>query len=197
MTPLSALLAPVAALAVALASLSSGPAGSATSARSASATRASAGSASPTSAAGTWRFGSVPRGQWQWPLAPRPPMVRAFLPPATTYGAGHRGVDLAGRPGQQVLAVDAGTVAHVGVLGGRGTVTVLHASGLRSTYEPVDGSVSRGQVVAQGQVVGTLATAGSHCAPRACLHLGAVRGGSYVDPLVLLERRRVRLLPLR
>lgn len=124
-------------------------------------------------------------------------MVRPFIPPASRWGAGHRGVDLAGDVGQPVHAVAAGTVSHVGVIAGRGTVSVLHASGIRSTYEPVDPSVRIGQVVARGGALGILAAPGSHCAPAACLHLGAVRGRSYLDPLLLLVGGRVRLLPMR
>lgn len=137
-----------------------------------------------------------PRGRWAWPLSPRPTVVRPFLRPATSYGAGHRGIDLAGSSGQVVSAVDAGTVTHVGRIGERSTVTVLHASGVRSTYEPLDPVVTEGQPVSRGMRLGSLASAGSHCAP-ACLHLGAVRGDAYLDPLVFLEAgRRVRLLPL-
>ena len=138
----------------------------------------------------------VPRGRWVWPLAPRPAVARPFSAPKTRYGAGHRGVDLAAAPGQPVLAVDAGTVMHVGVIAGRGTVSVLHSSGLRSTYEPVVAAVHRGDVVARGDPLGTVSDVAGHCTPQACLHLGAVRGRTYVDPLQLLGTRRVRLLPL-
>jgi murein DD-endopeptidase MepM/ murein hydrolase activator NlpD len=96
-----------------------------------------------------------------------------------------------------VHAVDAGVVAHVGIVAGRGTVTVVHASGLRSTYEPVSARVRPGERVGRGTVLGALAVNGSHCAPAACLHLGAIRAGEYLDPLPLLEGRGVRLLPLR
>jgi murein DD-endopeptidase MepM/ murein hydrolase activator NlpD len=135
-------------------------------------------------------------GRWSWPLSPRPRVVRPFVRPAGRYGPGHRGVDLDGPPGQPVLAVDSGTVAHVGVVAGRGTVTLLHASGLRSTYEPVLGSVTVGQPVARGSVLGRLTGTGSHCSPAACLHLGAMRGTEYLDPMQLLESGTVRLLPL-
>jgi murein DD-endopeptidase MepM/ murein hydrolase activator NlpD len=136
------------------------------------------------------------RGRWAWPLSPQPSVVRPFLRPATRYGTGHRGVDLAGSTGQAVLAVEAGTVTHVGRIAGRGTVSVLHASGVRSTYQPVDPVVTSGQAVGRGTRLGRLAASGSHCQP-ACLHLGAVRGEAYLDPLVfLVGGRRVRLLPL-
>jgi murein DD-endopeptidase MepM/ murein hydrolase activator NlpD len=131
-------------------------------------------------------------------------VLRPFVAPPTRFGPGHRGVDLAASAGQPVLAVDAGTVTHAGVVAGRGTVTVAHRSGLRSTYEPVRPAVVVGTAVAAGAVLGVLegtggtgrAEAVDHCGRRPCLHLGAVRGTAYVDPLALLERRRVVLLPL-
>lgn len=136
------------------------------------------------------------RGRWTWPLAPRPTVVRPFVQPTTAYGAGHRGIDLAASAGQEVLAVEAGTVAHVGRIAGRGTVTILHPSGVRSTYEPVVATVTLGQVVAGGSRLGELEATGSHCRP-ACLHLGALRDHTYLDPMVFLAGRRpVRLLPL-
>ena len=136
-------------------------------------------------------------GRWSWPLQPRPTVVRPFLRPATRYGAGHRGADLAGAAEQEVHAVEAGTVTHVGSIAARGTVTVLHPSGIRSTYEPVKPTVVTGAAVARGAVLGRLEGNGSHCGPAACLHLGAVRGDVYLDPLAFLRGgQRVRLLPL-
>ena len=201
MTALSALLVPWAAFAVALTSLSPAvppPAGAHPHhfAAAPSATPALSSHAQPVRAPATTPA-RQPAGRWSWPLTPQPPVVRPFARPSSDYGQGHRGVDLGGRAGQDVSAVDAGTVSHVGVIAGRGTVTVLHPSGLRSTYEPVSAEVTVGKVVARGDRLGALAETGSHCAPRACLHLGAVRDRTYLDPVALLGARRVRLLPLQ
>ena len=130
-----------------------------------------------------------------WPLAPEPPVRHAFDPPASRWGPGHRGVDLAGRPGQPVRAAAAGRVTHAAGLAGRGTVTVTHGA-IRTTYEPVTPLVSRGDEVAEGQVIGHLQVMGSHCFPRACLHWGALRGETYLDPLILVGAGPVRLMPL-
>lgn len=136
----------------------------------------------------------VLRRTWAWPLRPRPAVTSPFVPPRSTYGAGHRGMDLAARPGQEVLSVAAGVVTHVGVVAGRGTVSLTHASGLRSTYEPVRGMVSAGTAVSTGQVVGVV-EGRTHCGG-GCLHLGAVRGTGYVDPRPFLGGGPVILLPL-
>jgi murein DD-endopeptidase MepM/ murein hydrolase activator NlpD len=92
-----------------------------------------------------------------------------------------------------VLAAASGVVTHVGVVAGRGTVTVLHANGVRTTYEPVLARVLRGEAVDAGQVLGVV-DGDSHCGT--CLHLGALRGRVYLDPMTLLSPRRVVLLPL-
>jgi len=89
-------------------------------------------------------------------------------------------------------------VTHSGRVAGRGTVTVTHADGLRSTYEPLDPVVAPGAVVVTGEVLGTLAVRAGpgHCGDRSCLHLGARRDASYLDPYPLLTGGRLALLPL-
>jgi murein DD-endopeptidase MepM/ murein hydrolase activator NlpD len=132
-----------------------------------------------------------------WPLQPRPPVVAGFDPPGSTYGAGHRGVDLAGHVGQTVHAALGGTVVFAGLLAGRGVVVVDHGT-TRTTYEPVAASVHRGDVVMRGVPLGRLTLVQSHCFPRACLHWGLIRDADdvYQDPLTLVAAQPVRLLPL-
>lgn len=140
-----------------------------------------------------------PAARWRWPLRVRAPVLRVFAAPASAWGPGHRGLDLAAGTGAAVLAVEAGRVTHAGVIAGRGTVSVEHRDGLVSTYEPVHATVGVGDVVAVGEVLGILepGAAASHCGARVCLHLGARRGSGYVDPWPLLARGRLALLPLR
>lgn len=129
-----------------------------------------------------------------WPLRPEPEVVAGFAPPPVAWAAGHRGVDLLGRPGQQVRAARAGTVTFAGRIAGRGVVVVSHGA-TRTTYEPVAATVSRGDAVPRGAVLGRLELLGSHCLPRACLHWGLIRGETYLDPLTLVGRGPVRLVP--
>jgi murein DD-endopeptidase MepM/ murein hydrolase activator NlpD len=130
-----------------------------------------------------------------WPLQPQPEVVHGFDPPTSPYGAGHRGVDLAGTVGQPVLAALPGTITFAGSLAGRGVVVVDHGA-TRTTYEPVAATVAVGAGVAAGSELGTLELAGSHCFPRACLHWGWIQGKTYLDPLRLVGAGPVRLLPL-
>lgn len=152
---------------------------------------ATPGSPASVTTAGDPRAGPV----YSWPLDPPHPVLRPFEAPADPYGPGHRGVDLGGTPGQAVRAAAAGTVVFAGQLAGRGVISVDHADGLRTTYEPVTPEVAAGQQVAAGEVLGQLMPGHPGCTAAACLHWGVRRGGEYLDPLGLLGTGRVRLLP--
>ena len=82
-----------------------------------------------------------------WPVGLRPSVIRGWEPPATTYGRGHRGVDLTAAPGTPVRAVAPGRVSFAGRVAGRGVVSVeLNGTGdppLRTTYEPVRATAKR------------------------------------------------------
>jgi murein DD-endopeptidase MepM/ murein hydrolase activator NlpD len=134
------------------------------------------------------------QSRFDWPLAAPHPVVRPFHAPATPYGPGHRGVDLGGQPGTPVKAAGDGVVVYAGQLAVRGVVSIDHGDGLRTTYEPVTAVVTVGQRATRGTVIGHLAPGHLGCAG-ACLHWGARRGEEYLDPLGLLSRGRVRLLP--
>ncbi|WP_374114287.1 peptidoglycan DD-metalloendopeptidase family protein [Streptomyces sp. NK08204] len=133
------------------------------------------------------RQAPVPAIGRAWPVGSRPVVLRGWQPPATVYGPGHRGVDLAAPPGARVHAVAAGRVTFAGRVAGRGVVSVeLAGTDLRTTYEPVRPSVRKGDRVGAGGVVGAVEPTGSHCATTTCVHWGLRRGETYLDPLTLL-----------
>lgn len=138
---------------------------------------------------------STAPARWVWPLEPLPAVVAPFDPPATEFGSGHRGVDLAGHPGQPVRTIGSGTVTFSGRIAGRGVVVVDHG-GVRSTYEPMAHLIAEGSDVSAGDQLGVLTATSSHCWPSTCLHLGLRRGERYLDPLDLLGPRPVRLKPV-
>lgn len=136
---------------------------------------------------------------WRWPLDPQPTVLARFEAPAGPFAAGHRGVDLAASVGQRVLAAGPGRVAFSGTVAGKPVVSIDHAGGLRTTYEPVLGEVSARDRVAAGEPVGRVAGTPGHCLPVTCLHWGLRTGPgltSYQDPLSLLGVLPVRLLPV-
>jgi murein DD-endopeptidase MepM/ murein hydrolase activator NlpD len=132
------------------------------------------------------RSATADEPRFTWPLSPTPAVTRGFEPPADAYGAGHRGVDLAATPGQQVLVAGPGVVVFAGTLAGRGVVSVDHDGGLRTTYEPVTPAVSVGDQVYQGQPLGTVLAGHPGCTVAACLHWGVRRGDEYLNPLAYI-----------
>lgn len=156
----------------------------------------------------------VPAGAYDWPLTgvgDGPPahggqhgaVARRFVAPPHPFGRGHRGADLVAPPGAAVVAAGAGVVVFAGSVGGRGVVSVEHADGLRTTYEPVTATVAVGAAVSRGSPLGELAAGHRGCPATACLHWGlrrpAPQGSAhrveYLDPLLLLGLGTVRLLP--
>lgn len=130
---------------------------------------------------------------WVWPFtAVR--VVRPYLAPPHDYGAGHRGIDIAGEVGAPVRAPAAGIVAFVGDIAGRGILTIDHGGGLVTTFEPVDSGLAVGAAVSRAEAVATLAL-GGHAEP-ASLHFGVRRDGAYINPMLLLHGvPRAVLLP--
>jgi len=141
---------------------------------------------------------------------------RRFDPPEEDWGAGHRGVDLLAPEGSRVMSPGPGVVTFTGQVARRGVMVVAHPDGLRTSLEPVAASVAVGTVVAAGTPIGVVEGAGvagdsggegsggegadsgsgaSHCAPRSCVHWGVRRGERYIDPLSLLDRPPIVLLP--
>lgn len=135
-----------------------------------------------------------------WPLRPRPAVLRVFDAPSPNWHRGHRGVDLAGTPSQPVYAAGPGTVVFAGELAGRPVVSIAHPGGLRTSYEPVLSSVRPGELVSAGAPLGELVAGHPGCPAPACLHWGAMWGpaadADYVDPLGLLVSTPIRLKPL-
>ena len=148
-------------------------------------------------AAGAAPVPHMPTGVvYDWPTGAPADVERGFKRPPTRWSSGHRGVDLRLAPGEPVLAAADGVVAFAGSVAGRWVISIDHADGIRTTYEPVVPALPRGASVRMGEVIGRLDDSASHCAPASCLHWGARReGDDYLDPLSLLRTAVIRLYP--
>jgi murein DD-endopeptidase MepM/ murein hydrolase activator NlpD len=136
---------------------------------------------------------AAPRPDWDWPLSPKPAVLRAFDPPDKPWMSGHRGVDLgAAHDGVPVTSPAAGTVSFVGVVVDRPVITIDHGGGLRSSFEPVESPLTAGAVVAKGEIIGTLQA--RHCGAVDCLHWGVRRADDYVNPLAFVTDLRPSIL---
>lgn len=121
-------------------------------------------------------------------------VVRAADIPEKNWLPGHRGVDLAARTGQDILAAEDGVVAFTGIVVGVPTVSIDHADGIRTTYQPVHATVREGDNVREGQPIGRMAPAMND---HPGLHWGARTGkDSYINPLSLLDAPTIRLKPV-
>ena len=132
-------------------------------------------------------------------IAPVEPMqvTRGFDAPSSAWSAGHRGVDLRAGVGTWVRAAGDGTVTFVGSIAGKEVVSIRHAR-LTTTYEPVHAHVRSGEIVRAGEVIGVVTLAGGHCGGVAgCMHWGAKRGATYLNPLALLGKTPIVLKPGR
>lgn len=127
-------------------------------------------------------------GGFDLPVSPGA-VVRGYSPPPEPWLPGHRGVDLAASPAAVVRAAGPGHVAFAGMVAGRPVVSIDHAGGFRTTYEPVRSAVEAGDAVEQGQVIGLVVGIHPGCAAPACVHWGARWSDDpegYLDPLELL-----------
>lgn len=120
------------------------------------------------------------------PLPEPVQVLRPFDPPATEFGPGHLGVDLRATPDATIGAAANGVVSFAGRVAGRGVVVVGHPDCIRTEYEPVHPLVRVGAHLRSGDPIGVLRGRHPSC-PRACLHWGARRGDTYLDPLALLR----------
>jgi murein DD-endopeptidase MepM/ murein hydrolase activator NlpD len=124
-------------------------------------------------------------GTYAWPV--QGPVLRGFDPPDTAYGAGHRGIDIGASFGTPVGAPADGRVAFAGPVAGGLFVSIDHPDGVRTTLSWLSlVSVGAGDVVRRGDLLGRTGQGHPGMEPPH-LHFGARFGGTYIDPMLLLE----------
>jgi murein DD-endopeptidase MepM/ murein hydrolase activator NlpD len=107
--------------------------------------------------------------------------------PFDGHEAVHKGVDIAGRRGSDVLAVATGVVTRAGPASGYGTlVEVNHGNGYYTRYghnEQV--LVAVGDTVTRGQVIALMGSTGRSTGPH--VHFEVLRNGQQVNPLSFIN----------
>jgi murein DD-endopeptidase MepM/ murein hydrolase activator NlpD len=108
--------------------------------------------------------------------------------PFTRKRAYHAGIDVANRIGTPVTAAQAGKVTYVGYKGNYGkTIIIAHQQGYKTLYGHLDKIlVKRGQVIRQGERIGTVGNTGRSTGPH--LHFEIHHYGKILDPLKILNR---------
>jgi murein DD-endopeptidase MepM/ murein hydrolase activator NlpD len=122
-------------------------------------------------------------GVWNWPVSGAHALARPYIAPAGPYAPGHRGIDIRAPAGAAVLAPADAVVHFAGFVVDRPVLSLEHADGVLSSFEPVQTTLVAGDHVSRGQAIGTLLP--GHCSS-ACLHLGVRVDGEYVNPLLFL-----------
>lgn len=137
-------------------------------------------------------FPHTPTATWVWPVSGPQIILRDFQAPATPWGAGHRGLDLAAAD-TRVVAPVSGVVSFTGVVVDRGVMTITTDNGHKVSLEPVTSVVSPGTQVKAGAYIADLNE--GHC-QTLCLHLGLRVPDDYRSPrLELGVLQRAVLLP--
>ncbi len=113
-----------------------------------------------------------------WPV--NGPIVSPF---GTRWGSMHEGVDIAVPTGTPIRAAKAGTVRIAAPTGGYGNYTCIdHGGGLSTCYAHQQSfSVSVGDTVSQGEVIGTTDCTGHCFGPH--VHFEVRVNGTAVDPM--------------
>ncbi len=100
----------------------------------------------------------------------------------------HRGIDFAGAPGAQVLAVADGIVSHTGVDGGYGRmVEITHGNGYVTRYaHNAKLLVKPGQTVKRGDAIALMGSTGRSTGTH--VHFEVLRNGQPINPLSFVRR---------
>lgn len=121
-----------------------------------------------------------------WPLPGRTNVVSFFGPRiAPTAGAStyHKGIDIDGDTGDEIIAALSGTVviSKYSVSSGN-YITIDHGNGVKTSYLHCSKLlVSVGDTVQQGEVIGLVGSTGISTGPH--LHFSLILDGTNVDPL--------------
>src|SRR5581483_279235 len=132
---------------------------------------------------------------WTWPADGRVLAPFSFDPSAPYAAGQHRGIDVAGSPGEPVRAPAAGTVSFAGTVPGSGkSITIETGDGWSVTLTHLGALLAkRDAAVAEGDVVGAVAGAASGEQPYVQLGLRRTADAQgYVDPLAFPPPRRSR-----
>ena len=118
-------------------------------------------------------------GRFVWPTEGK--VIRSF-------DASRKGIDIAGQPGQPIVAVGEGTVLYANNMRGFGNLVIIdHRDGLVSAYGHNKVIlVKEGQTVAKGQ---RIAEMGDSDAESVRLHFEIRQLGKAVDPMGFLQSR--------
>ncbi len=130
---------------------------------------------------------AIPDG---WPLAKGGVLTSTFgfrRHPITGRRSMHKGIDIAAKPGSDIVAMADGLVIFSGRKNGYGNIVeIRHPDGLETRYAHNSRNlVAEGELVAKGQVIAKLGSTGSATGPH--VHFEVRREGKAIDPMRFLD----------
>ena len=110
--------------------------------------------------------------------------------PISGEPAWHQGVDFAGKPGSDVIAVASGVVVFAGRRSGYGSmIEVNHGDGYATRYGHQEALlVDVGNIVKKGDVIGRMGSTGRSTGPH--VHFELLQNGRPINPAKYVARRR-------
>jgi murein DD-endopeptidase MepM/ murein hydrolase activator NlpD len=110
--------------------------------------------------------------------------------PFTGLPADHKGIDFAGKQGNDVIATGAGVVSWADERYGYGwLIEVDHGDGFKTRYGHNEQIlVEEGDVVDKGQVIAKMGSSGRSTGPH--VHYEILKGGKQINPLKYVYRRK-------
>ena len=122
---------------------------------------------------------------------------KPFDPPSVRWATGHRGVDITAETGAVLIAPDDGVISFNGTVAGKDVISIKHADGLTSTFEPAHSDLETGDPVFRGQPFGVADGLSDHCLDF-CVHWGVMDASDdYLDPSTLILPRTTALKPVQ
>lgn len=122
---------------------------------------------------------------------------KSFDRPSMRWATGHRGVDITAGTGTALIAPDDGVISFNGTVAGKDVISIKHADGLTSTFEPAHSDLETGAPVFRGKPFGVADGLSDHCLDL-CVHWGVMDASDdYLDPSTLILPRTIALKPVQ
>lgn len=139
-------------------------------------------------------WGNTCHAVFDWPVRKPVSALRAYDGPAQPWLSGHRGIDLAAKAGEDLLAPGDGVISFAGTVAGKDVVSMKYGK-MVLTFEPAVTDMETGAAVSRGQRFAKVGERSDHC-DDVCLHWG-IRDGekSYLDPASMTSPYRIVLKP--
>lgn len=122
-------------------------------------------------------------------------VISGFDLPAHNWLPGHRGIDVEAAESSTIVAPENGVITFAGSVGGKSSVSFWGNSGVTFSFEPATAAAPKGTKLTKNDIVALVKGHSDHC-DGMCVHWGAKRNNSYIDPRLALSPPQILLKPV-